>query len=56
MPDLTLTFGAAVIQARNAKDLKQKDLAAQLRQPNGQLISHQYLNDIERDRRNPPAT
>jgi transcriptional regulator with XRE-family HTH domain len=49
------TFGAIVSEARRAKGLSQKDLAALVKKEDGQSISAQYLNDIEHDRRNPPS-
>lgn len=35
--------------------LSQKDLAARIKKEDGMPISPQYLNDLERDRRNPPS-
>lgn len=49
------TFGAVVSEARRAKGLSQKDLAALVKKEDGKEISAQYLNDIEHDRRNPPS-
>jgi transcriptional regulator with XRE-family HTH domain len=49
------TFGALISEARRAKGLSQKDLAAKVKKEDGQPISAQYLNDIEHDRRNPPS-
>ncbi len=49
------TFGTAVSEARKALGLSQKELAAQIRKEDGEPISPQYLNDIERDRRNAPS-
>jgi transcriptional regulator with XRE-family HTH domain len=49
-----MTFGQVVAEARKKAGLSQKDLAAGLRKEDGEAISPQYLNDIERDRRNPP--
>ena len=49
------TFGTLVSEARRAKGLSQKDLAAKVKKEDGQAISAQYLNDIEHDRRNPPS-
>lgn len=49
------TFGALLSEARKAKSMSQKELAAKLKKEDGQAISPQYLNDIEHDRRNPPS-
>ncbi len=49
------TFGIVLSEARKAKGMSQKELAAKLRKEDGQAISPQYLNDIEHDRRNPPS-
>jgi transcriptional regulator with XRE-family HTH domain len=49
------TFGTLISEARRAKGLSQKDLAAKVKKEVGQAISAQYLNDIEHDRRNPPS-
>lgn len=35
--------------------MSQKELAFKVKKEDGQAISPQYLNDLERDRRNPPA-
>jgi len=35
--------------------LSQKELASRINKEDGQPISTQYLNDIERNRRNPPS-
>lgn len=50
-----MTFGQAVAEARKAKKMSQKDLASRILKEDGTPISPQYLNDIERDRRNPPG-
>jgi transcriptional regulator with XRE-family HTH domain len=49
------TFGQVVSGARRAAGMSQKELAARIRKEDGAPISPQYLNDLERDRRNPPA-
>src|ERR1035437_5762620 len=49
------TFGTVVSEARKALELSQKELATQIRKEDGEPISPQYLNDIERDRRNAPS-
>jgi len=50
-----MTFGQAIAEARKKKQLSQKQLAALILKEDGNPISPQYLNDIERDRRNPPG-
>lgn len=50
-----MTFGQIVADARKKACLSQKDLAARITKEDGTPISPQYLNDIERDRRNPPS-
>jgi len=49
------TFGTVVGEARRAIGMSQKELASKVRKEDGQAISPQYLNDVERDRRNPPG-
>ena len=49
------TFGTTLSEARKAKGMSQKELAAQVKKEDGQAISPQYLNDIEHGRRNPPS-
>lgn len=48
-----MTFGEIIKSARKSKQLSQKQLAALIVKDDGVPISPQYLNDIERDRRNP---
>ena len=50
-----MTFGKAISEARKVKKLSQKQLASLILKEDGTAISPQYLNDIERDRRNPPG-
>lgn len=50
-----MTFGQFVAEARKNVGLSQKELAAIIMKEDGAPISPQYLNDIERDRRNPPS-
>lgn len=50
-----MTFGQAISSARKQLGLSQKDLAARVIKADGNAISPQYLNDLERDRRNPPS-
>jgi transcriptional regulator with XRE-family HTH domain len=50
------TFGSYIASARKRIPLSQKQLAERiLREEDGQPISPQYLNDIERDRRSPTS-
>jgi transcriptional regulator with XRE-family HTH domain len=49
-----MSFGQTISRARRQAGLSQKDLAAMVRKEDGTPISPQYLNDLERDRRNPP--
>jgi len=49
------TFGQTLAQARRQAGLSQRELAARVRKEDGEPISPQYLNDLERDRRNPPG-
>src|SRR5215468_11994972 len=49
------TFGQVLSEARRASGLSQRELAARILKEDGEPISPQYLNDLERDRRNPPA-
>jgi transcriptional regulator with XRE-family HTH domain len=50
-----MTFGQVIADARKKLGLSQKELAARIKKEEGGAISPQYLNDIERDRRNPPS-
>ena len=50
-----MTVGQAIAEARKRKQLSQKELSSIIRKEDGSAISPQYLNDIERDRRNPPG-
>ena len=50
-----MTFGRAISEGRKSKQLSQKQLASMILKDDGNPISPQYLNDIERDRRNPPG-
>jgi transcriptional regulator with XRE-family HTH domain len=51
----TMSFGRFLAQKRKEAGLSQKDLAARIKKEDGSPISPQYLNDVERDRRNPPS-
>ena len=50
-----MTFGELIVEARKKVGLSQKQLAERIKKEGGEAISPQYLNDIERDRRNPPS-
>jgi len=50
-----MTFGQVIAEARKNANLSQKELAERIKKENGEAISPQYLNDIERDRRNPSS-
>lgn len=50
-----MAFGQIIIEARKRMGLSQKQLAERIKKEDGEAISAQYLNDIERDRRNPPS-
>ena len=51
-----VTFGRYIADARKKLQMSQKELASQiLREEDDEPISPQYLNDIERDRRNPSS-
>ena len=49
------TFGDMVAEARRSVGMSQKELASKVKKEDGQAISAQYLNDVERGRRNPPS-
>lgn len=56
MTSRTMTLGRAISEARKAKGISQKDLAAAIAKDDGTgTISPQYLNDIEHDRRSPTS-
>jgi transcriptional regulator with XRE-family HTH domain len=50
-----MSFGQTIAEHRKRASLSQKELARLIRKEDGESISPQYLNDIERDRRNPPS-
>lgn len=50
-----MTFGRTIADARKNSGLSQKELASRIVKEDGTPISPQYLNDLERDRRNPPS-
>jgi transcriptional regulator with XRE-family HTH domain len=47
------TLGQIISEARKKKEMSQKVLAEKIVKENGEKISPQYLNDIERNRRIP---
>ena len=49
------TVGEAIARTRKVLGISQKELARRIKKEDGSPISPQYLNDIERDRRNPPS-
>src|SRR5688572_2086239 len=49
-----MSFGSVIAAARRRRSLSQKELASRIKKEDGDSISPQYLNDLERDRRNPP--
>jgi transcriptional regulator with XRE-family HTH domain len=49
------TFGQLISQRRRQLGLSQKQLAELVRKDDGKQISPQYVNDLERDRRNAPS-
>ena len=49
------TFGQLISERRKELSLSQREVAARLIKEDGQPISPQYLNDVERDRRNAPG-
>lgn len=51
-----VTFGKYIANARKRRQMSQKELASRIRrEEDDSPISPQYLNDIERDRRNPTS-
>jgi transcriptional regulator with XRE-family HTH domain len=49
------TFGEVIAELRRKRNLTQKLLAAQIKKKDGTAIGLAYINDIEHDRRGPPA-
>jgi transcriptional regulator with XRE-family HTH domain len=49
------TFGEVIAEFRKERGLTQKALAAQVKKKDGKAIGLAYINDIEHDRRGPPA-
>ena len=54
-PSPPVTFGSAIADARRRLGKSQKEIAARILKEDRDPISPQYLNDLERDRRNPPS-
>lgn len=52
---MTLTFGQYIAKRRKGLGISQKELAEKIVKEDGSHISAQYLNDLERERRNPPS-
>src|ERR1700740_83896 len=50
-----MSFGQIIADARKKLGISQKTLAVRIKKEDHESISPQYLNDIERDRRNPPS-
>lgn len=50
------TVGRIIAQSRKELGVSQKELARRVKKEDGSPISPQYLNDIERDRRNAPSS
>ena len=48
-------FGSIIASVRKELGVSQRELALKVLKDDGTPISPQYLNDIERDRRNPPG-
>lgn len=52
---IVLTFGQVISRRRKEIGLSQKELAEKILKEDGTPISPQYLNDLERDRRDAPG-
>jgi transcriptional regulator with XRE-family HTH domain len=50
-----LTFGQIIADARHRAGLNLRDAANRIKKEDGEPISYQYLNDLEKDRRKPPV-
>jgi transcriptional regulator with XRE-family HTH domain len=53
--DRPMAFGDVIAARRKELDLTQKELARLIAKEDGEPISPQYLNDLERNRRNAPG-
>lgn len=49
------TFGQTIYHARKNKGYKLGYVASLITKEDGEPITHQYLSDLENDRRNPPS-
>lgn len=49
------TFGQVICEARRRAGYSMKYVADMIKKEDGESISQQYLSDLEKDRRNPPA-
>jgi transcriptional regulator with XRE-family HTH domain len=49
------TFGEALFKARKKAKKSLQAVAAEVFKEDGEPISHQYLSDLEKGRRNPPS-
>jgi transcriptional regulator with XRE-family HTH domain len=49
------TFGQTIYEARKREGYKLEVLASLITKEDGEPITHQYLSDLEKDRRNPPS-
>ncbi len=50
-----MSFGRTIAEKRKELTMSQKELAERIVKEDGEPISPQYLNDIERDRRSPSS-
>src|ERR1044072_6837514 len=50
-----MTFGQLIAKLRKEKNLQLKDLAALIKREDGQLVSYQYISDLEHGRRPAPS-
>lgn len=50
-----MSFGRFIADARKKLNMTQKELSTKIMREDGNPISPQYLNDIERDRRRPSS-
>ena len=54
MEDSRKTFGQTIAESRRDAGYSLKYVAARVKKEDGEPITHQYLSDLERDRRLPP--
>ena len=50
-----VNFGKSIAEKRKEIGISLKDMASRIRKDDGTTITPQYLNDVERSRRNPPS-